>query len=112
MSELAIILGNRLRSYRKNRGYSQERLAELANCHPNYIGQLKRGEKNATLESIEKLSSALEVSFSELFDKLGDFEDNTNNFPLKCYELVASKSSKEQEQLFSLLKELEKYKEM
>lgn len=112
MSDLAIVLGNRLRSYRKNRGYSQERLAELAGCHPTYIGQLERGEKNATLESIEKLSSALEVSFAELFDKLGEFEDSGENFPLKCYELVSGKSLKEQEQLFFLLSELEKYRNM
>ena len=35
-------------------GLSQEKLAELSGCHPTYIGQIERGEKNATIESIEK----------------------------------------------------------
>lgn len=54
MSEISKITGQRIRNYRVQQGLSQEKLAEMAGCHPTYIGQLERGEKNATLESIEK----------------------------------------------------------
>mgnify|MGYP003294991583 CR=1 FL=1 len=54
MSELAKTVGQRIRNYRTKLGLSQEKLAELSGCHPTYIGQLERGEKNATIESIEK----------------------------------------------------------
>ncbi|MEC0090227.1 helix-turn-helix domain-containing protein [Paenibacillus macquariensis] len=40
-------------NYRKGRGYSQEELANLANLHSVYIGQLERGEKSPTIESLE-----------------------------------------------------------
>ena len=53
MSDIAKIIGQRIRNYRTQKGLSQEKLAELAGCHPTYIGQLERGEKNATLESVE-----------------------------------------------------------
>ena len=70
MSEIAKFIGQRIRNYRTQRGLSQEKLAELSGCHPTYIGQVERGEKNATLESIEKIASALNVPLSQLFEKL------------------------------------------
>ena len=38
-------LGERLRAYRTQRGWSQEEMAERADLHTTYIGQLERGEK-------------------------------------------------------------------
>ena len=66
MSELAKAVGQRIRNYRIQKGFSQEKLAELSGCHPTYIGQLERGEKNATLESVERITSALQISLSTL----------------------------------------------
>ncbi len=108
MSDIAKIIGQRIRSYRTQKGLSQEKLAELAGCHPTYIGQLERGEKNATLESVEKIASAMDISLSELFDKLG--KSGGNNIAAKCYDLVASKNEAEQKQLYKMLQEMDKYK--
>lgn len=108
MSEISKIIGQRVRNYRTSKGLSQEKLAELSGCHPTYIGQVERGEKNATLESIEKISSAMGISLSQLFEKLGESE--TESIPLKCYELIASKSKPDQEQIYKILVELDKYK--
>ena len=108
MSDSAKIIGQRIRNYRTQKGLSQEKLAELAGCHPTYIGQLERGEKNATLESVEKIASAMDISLSELFDKLG--KSGSNNIAAKCYDLVASKNEAEQKQLYKMLQEMDKYK--
>ena len=108
MSDIAKIIGQRIRNYRTKKGLSQEKLAELAGCHPTYIGQLERGEKNATLESVEKIASAMDISLSELFDKLG--KSGGNNIAAKCYDLVASKNEAEQKQLYKILQEMDKYK--
>ena len=108
MSDIAKIIGQRIRNYRTQKGLSQEKLAELAGCHPTYIGQLERGEKNATLESVEKIASAMDISLSELFDKLG--KGGSNNIAAKCYDLVASKNEAEQKQLYKMLQEMDKYK--
>ena len=90
MSEIAKTIGQRVRNYRIDKGLSQEKLAELSGCHPTYIGQVERGEKNATLESIEKIASAMNISLAQLFEKIG--ESSTDSYPMKCYELVAAKS--------------------
>lgn len=108
MSDIAKIIGQRIRNYRTQKGLSQEKLAELAGCHPTYIGQLERGEKNATLESVEKIASAMDISLSELFDKLG--KSGGNNIAAKCYDLVASKNEADQMQLYKMLQEMDKYK--
>ncbi len=110
MSGIAKILGQRIRNYRTAKGLSQEKLAELSGCHPTYIGQIERGEKNATIESIEKITSALEISLSRLFEKLGAAEEAKDNIPLACYEFLSSKTKEEQEYLFRILLEMDKYK--
>ena len=110
MSELAKIVGQRIRNYRIQKGFSQEKLAELSGCHPTYIGQLERGEKNATLESIERITSALQISLSTLFEKIDNNNDDSRNIPLECYDLIASKSKGEQEQIYKILLEMDVYK--
>ena len=105
MSDIAKIIGQRIRNYRTQKGLSQEK---LAGSHPTYIGQLERGEKNATLESVEKITSAMDVSLSQLFDKLG--ESGNDSIASKCYDLVASKTEAEQAQLYKMLLEMDKYR--
>lgn len=109
MSEIARFIGQRIRNYRTQLNLSQEKLAEMAGCHPTYIGQLERGEKNATLESVEKIASALNIPLSRLFEKLGDNEQE-DSIPLKCYEFLSAKTKAEQEHLYRMLIEMDKYK--
>ena len=110
MSNLAKVVGQRIRNYRTQLGLSQEKLAELAGCHPTYIGQLERGEKNATLESIDKVASSLNISLSKLFENLGGENSSELDLPLKCYEFLLTKNKDEQEQIFKILIEMDKYK--
>lgn len=110
MSDITKILGQRIRNYRTAKGLSQEKLAELSGCHPTYIGQIERGEKNATIESIEKIAAALNVSLSKLFEKLGVKEDGMRNIPLECYEFLSAKTKDEQEHIYCILLEMDKYK--
>lgn len=112
MNSIVKRLGQRIRNYRTNLGLSQEKLAELAGCHPTYIGQIERGEKNATIESLEKISSALGVSLSKLFEKIGSVENSESgrNIPLECYELLSSQTPSEQEQILKIIIEMVKYK--
>jgi transcriptional regulator with XRE-family HTH domain len=49
---------------------SQEKLAEKADLHHNYVGEIERGEKAATIDTLLKLAKALGVRPSELLAKL------------------------------------------
>lgn len=112
MSELARIIGQRIRNYRTARGWSQEKLAEHSGLHGTYIGQLERGEKNATLESIERIAAALDVPLSTLFEKLGAPGTADRDIPLACYELLSSKPKPQQEHLYQLLLAVEHYRDL
>ena len=112
MSNITKIVGQRIRNYRMSKRWSQEKLAELSGHHPTYIGQIERGEKNATLESIEKIALALDISLSQLFEKLGEGDGKTNDILLACYEFLLTKNKKEQEIFYRILLEMDAYKKL
>ena len=112
MSDIAKVVGQRIRNYRTQKGLSQEKLSELADCHPAYIGQLERGEKNATIESVEKITRALGVSLSKIFEKIDAASEDKADIPLMCYDFISAKTRKEQELLYRVLLEFDKYKEI
>ncbi|MGD1714908.1 helix-turn-helix domain-containing protein [Hydrocoleum sp. CS-953] len=62
------IFGQQVRKLRQAKGLSQEKLAELAGLHRNYIGGIERGERNVALLNILRLARALEVSPSKLLE--------------------------------------------
>ncbi len=69
MAKILEYFGVRVRELRKQRGLSQEKLAELAGVHRTYIGMIERAEKNLTLTNIERISKALDTKIAEIFSK-------------------------------------------
>ncbi len=61
-------IGQRIKHLRKNAGLTQEQMAEKAFMHSKYIGQIERGEINTTIETILRLSRALNVPLREFFN--------------------------------------------
>lgn len=66
---ILIKFGERVREIRKEKGLSQEKLANKADLHRTYIGMIERAEKNITLSNIEKIAYALQVSINSLFNE-------------------------------------------
>ena len=63
----AINVGERIRYFRKLRGWSQEALALQADINPAFLGHLERGLKSPTVKTLEKIVAALDISLAELF---------------------------------------------
>lgn len=61
-------LGKRIRELRDSRDWSQEQMGEASGLHWTYIGQVERGERNLTLESIHKIAKAFKMKISVLFE--------------------------------------------
>ena len=110
-NDLALIVGSQIRAARKNAGLSQEKLAKLADLHPTYIGQLERGEKNASLESIHKISSALRLPLEKLFEKLDQTGSaaSERNIPLECYDHLLTRPISRQKIVVEFLSLLDHY---
>lgn len=58
--------GRAVRLWRKRKGLSQERLAERADLHRNYVGLVERGERNASIKTIFQIARALDVAVADL----------------------------------------------
>ncbi|SFM48072.1 Helix-turn-helix [Paenibacillus sp. 1_12] len=67
MSKLSKHVGVKVRNLRKNRGLTQEQLGELVELPQSYIGGIERGEKNISLETLERIVETLRVEPSDLF---------------------------------------------
>jgi transcriptional regulator with XRE-family HTH domain len=61
-------LGQRVRELRKHRRLSQERLGERSELSGKFIGEVERGEKSISIDSLYKVSVALGVPLSVLTD--------------------------------------------
>lgn len=59
ITETRLLFARNLRKEREARGISQEMLAELAGLHRTYVGSVERGERNISIDNIERLSKAL-----------------------------------------------------
>lgn len=61
--------GIKIKELRKVKGLSQEKLANLAEIDRTYLPTIEKGERNVSIEIIEKLAVALEVKIKDLFDE-------------------------------------------
>ena len=60
-------LGSRIRELRTEIGLSQEKLSFKSNLDRTYIGSVERGERNIATLNLIKISKALNLTVSELF---------------------------------------------
>lgn len=101
MQNFVKLFGERVKYYRKCKGLSQEKLSELCELHPTYIGQIERGEKNASLDTIMRICKGLEISPENLFEKL-DYKQEDSPAQ-KAYEVFMQTPPEKQQTLLELL---------
>jgi len=55
-----------MRKLREQNGLSQEVLAEMADLHRTYIGSVERGERNVSIDNMERIATALGVALRDM----------------------------------------------
>ena len=60
------IIGDAIRKYRKHAGITQEQLAEKADLHPVYVGEVERGEQAISIHALLRIAKALGVRLRDL----------------------------------------------
>ena len=63
-------LGSRIKSLRLENKISQEKLSHLSNLDRTYMHSIEKGERNISIETIEKISKALNIPIHELLKDL------------------------------------------
>lgn len=64
---IAVLLGRKIRTLRKSKGWTQEELGASCSINYKYIGAIERGEENPSLSVLQKIAEGLGVEISELF---------------------------------------------
>jgi transcriptional regulator with XRE-family HTH domain len=67
MINLRKVLSENIKKYRSIKSLSQEELAFRCGLHRTYISDIERCSRNVSIDNIEKISKALDVSASDLF---------------------------------------------
>jgi transcriptional regulator with XRE-family HTH domain len=62
--------GEKMRHYRKQASLTQEQLAEKADLHHNFIGEVERGNMEISLTSMLKIAKALQIKVRDLIGEL------------------------------------------
>lgn len=70
INELPKKLGKQIKIERIKQDIAQEKLAELADLHRTTLGFIENGKTSPTLDSIEKIANAFNITLSELFKNI------------------------------------------
>ena len=84
MDQLVDIVGVNIREIRKQKRLTQEELAEKCELQTSYLAGVERGDRNITLQTLEKIAKGLEVNAKQLLE----LESPLNKLPLEKNDLV------------------------
>ena len=68
MKDISSRIGGRIRQYRNQKGLTQETLALKSGINVSFLGDIERGIKKPSIESLEKLLDGLNITFQEFFE--------------------------------------------
>ncbi len=61
------LIGKRIQTLRKSKGYTQEQFSEMVGLSTNYLSDIERGKSSARLDKLASIINALDCSADDLF---------------------------------------------
>jgi len=68
VKETKTLFGKRVRALRKNKGLSQEELAEKTDISSKYLSRVEMGQHFPSIDTLDKLANALKVEVKDFFE--------------------------------------------
>jgi transcriptional regulator with XRE-family HTH domain len=100
-----VLFGSRIRSIREAADLSREVVAERADINANYLGEIERGEKWPSIEIIQRLAGALDVSTSSFLEFEAE-EIDPNILLTKLHHVLSNRNTEQLQQALRLLRAL------
>lgn len=66
MQDILVLVGERVRTYRTKKGWSQDVFADKSGLHRAQVGAIERGERNVTLKTLKIVADTLGVRVRDL----------------------------------------------
>ena len=76
MNELNIQVGSRITELRKQRGYTREKLSELADVSVQFLADIEKGRKSMTVATLKRIAAALLVTTDHIVNGVTETDDN------------------------------------
>lgn len=97
-----IALGKRIREERLKLGLTQEKLAESIDVSNSYVGQIERGERSVTLDTLIRITQRLGVTIDYLLKDSVDMKND--NFVDQLKQLLHGRNMKQKQMALDVLK--------
>ena len=113
MNTVSSEVGKKIREHRHKAGLSLESLALNAGITPNFLGDVERGTKKPSLDTLESLLTALDISFEDFFSLKTDTPPNRERCKTeKIMADITSFSDKELEVIHNIVRQLIRLRRM
>lgn len=81
-----VLLGKKIKSLRKSKGWTQEILSERLGINAKSVLRIENGKTFPTIQNLEKLSQIFEIEISELFNN--DYLNNSEVLMDSIYKII------------------------
>lgn len=107
------LMGQRIRQLRKSKGWTQQQLAEKSQMDYKYLGGIERGERNVTIDNLEKIASGFGMEAHQLFLFSGPDRTVSEEFitEVKIHALLNQSSTGRKQLMWRVLRELAVWEE-
>lgn len=105
--EITLATAARIRYYRHLKGISQEDLALRANLNPAYFGQVERGLKCPTIDTLYKISRALGIPLSELL-RFDTTQNHLEEYVARLKDLLSNIPAEKIDQVINIIEGIAK----
>ena len=85
MTDISAAIGKRIRTFRNAQGISLEELSFKAGLNAAHLGQIERGLRNPTIETLNRIATALDISFYELIGSVEEVPQKQRNI---CFVII------------------------
>lgn len=93
-------IGNRISYIRKKRGYTQEKLAELADISIQFLSDIENNKKNMTVTTLKKIADSLNITTDYII--YGREKSNENSMIIAMLNTLSDNNRQKAEKLLEI----------
>ncbi len=103
MNELNIEVGARITELRKQRGYTREKLSELADVSVQFLADIEKGRKSMTVATLKRIANALLVPTDYIVN--GTTGNSDNDGIISIINTLSDQNKKQAEKILTVFAE-------
>lgn len=106
------MLGDNIKAFRKEKGFSLNKLAKLAGMSPSYLSDLENNKSiNPSMEKLNKLAELLEVKIEDFYKEEPDEIDKLEQEMKLLYCKIKNLSPSDRQKVLDIITKFEEENE-